>query len=78
MDDLKPLGLMMTDKLIESMGGVDGIDGYGKAAVAGENGELEHTALWHVPGGYSMRERLGGSKSDCSFSHEGWRNRLSD
>ncbi len=63
MDDLKPLGLMMTDKLIESMGGVDGIDGYGKAAVAGENGELEHTALWHVPGGYSMRERLGEAKA---------------
>ena len=45
------------------MGGVDGIDGYGKAAVAGENGELEHTALWHVPGGHSMRERLGKAKA---------------
>jgi len=63
MDDLKPLGLMMTDKLIDAMGGVDGIDGYGKAAIAGENGELEHTALWHVPGGYSMRERLGEAKA---------------
>lgn len=63
MDDLKPLGLMMTDKLIASLGGIDGIDGYGKAAVAGENGELEHTALWHVPGGYSMRERLGEAKA---------------
>ena len=63
MEDLKPLGLMMTDQLIEAMGGVEGIDGYGKAAVAGENGELEHTALWHVPGGYSMRERLGAAKA---------------
>ncbi|MEP3279786.1 MAG: amino acid synthesis family protein [Stappiaceae bacterium] len=63
MDDLKPLGLVMTDKLIDALGGVDGIDGYGKAAVAGENGELEHTALWHVPGGYSMRERLGEAKA---------------
>ncbi len=63
MDDLKPLGLMMTDRLIEAMGGVDGIDGYGKAALAGEKGELEHTALWHVPGGYSMRERLGKAKA---------------
>ena len=63
MDDLKPLGLMMTDRLIEAMGGIDGIDGYGKAAVAGEGGELEHTALWHVPGGYSMRERLGEAKA---------------
>ncbi len=59
MDDLKPLGLMMTNRLIEAMGGKDGIDGYGKAAMAGEGGELEHTALWHVPGGYAMRAVLG-------------------
>lgn len=63
MDDLKPLGLHLTDRLIEAMGGPDGIDGYGKAAMAGENGELEHTALWHVPGGYAMRERLGEAKA---------------
>jgi len=63
MDDLKPLGLMMTDKLIAALGGLDGIDGYGKAAMAGEAGELEHTALWHVPGGYAMRERLGEAKA---------------
>ena len=63
MEDLKPLGLMMTDRLIEAMGGIDGIDGYGKAGLAGERGELEHTALWHVPGGYAMRERLGEAKA---------------
>ncbi|MEM8657164.1 MAG: amino acid synthesis family protein [Pseudomonadota bacterium] len=63
MEDLKPLGLQMTDRLIAAMGGPQGIDGYGKAALAGEGGELEHTALWHVPGGYAMRERLGASKA---------------
>lgn len=63
MDDLKPLGLQMTDTLIDALGGIEGIDGYGKAALAGESGELEHTALWHVPGGYAMRERLGESKA---------------
>jgi hypothetical protein len=63
MEDLKPLGLMMTDRLIEAMGGIEGIDGYGKAALCGEGGELEHTALWHVPGGYAMRERLGAAKA---------------
>ena len=63
MDDLKPLGLMMTDRLIDAMGGLIGIDGYGKAGMAGENGELEHTALWHVPGGYAMRARLGEAKA---------------
>ena len=63
MDDLKPLGLTMTDMLIDTMGGSAGIDGYGKAAMAGEGGELEHTALWHVPGGYAMRERLGEARA---------------
>jgi hypothetical protein len=63
MEDLKPLGLMMTDRLIEAMGGIEGIDGYGKAGLAGEAGELEHTALWHVPGGYAMRERLGQARA---------------
>ena len=63
MDDLKPLGLMMTDRLIEAMGGIEGIDGYGKAGLAGEAGELEHTALWHVPGGYAMRARLGAARA---------------
>jgi hypothetical protein len=63
MEALKPLGLMMTDRLIAAMGGREGIDGYGKAALAGEGGEIEHSALWHVPGGYSMRERLGEAKA---------------
>ncbi|MEO1719878.1 MAG: amino acid synthesis family protein, partial [Pseudomonadota bacterium] len=66
MDDLKPLGLRMTDMLIDALGGAERIpeiDGYGKAAIAGEGGELEHTALWHVPGGYAMRARLGEAKA---------------
>jgi hypothetical protein len=63
MEDLKPLGLMLTDKLIAAMGGREGIDGYGKGAIVGENGEVEHGALWHVPGGYAMRERLGESRA---------------
>ena len=63
METLKPLGLMLTDQLIRAMGGRDGIDGYGKGAIVGEAGEVEHGALWHVPGGYSMRERLGESRA---------------
>ena len=63
MDDLKPLGLMMTDRLIAALGGVDGIDGYGKGAMIGAGGEAEHGALWHVPGGYAMRARLGESRA---------------
>ena len=63
MDDLKPLGLMLTDRLIVALGGPSGIDGYGKGAIVGEGGEAEHGALWHVPGGYAMRERLGESRA---------------
>jgi len=63
MDDLKPLGAMMSERLIAALGGAAGIDGYGKAAMVGENGELEHTALWHVPGGYAMRQLLSDSKA---------------
>jgi hypothetical protein len=63
MESLKPLGLMLTDRLIAALGGRDGIDGYGKGAIVGAAGEIEHGALWHVPGGYAMRERLGTSKA---------------
>lgn len=63
MDDLKPLGLMLTDRLIAALGGIEGIDGYGKGAIVGSAGEIEHGALWHVPGGYAMRERLGQAKA---------------
>jgi hypothetical protein len=64
MEDLKPLGLELSDRLIAALGGdVKAIDGYGKGAIVGTNGEIEHGALWHVPGGYAMRERLGGAKA---------------
>lgn len=64
MEDLKALGLRLTDRLIEALGGdIKAIDGYGKGAIVGSAGELEHGALWHVPGGYAMRERLGEAKA---------------
>lgn len=59
MELLKPLALMLTDRLVAALGGREGIDAYGKGAITGENGETEHGALWHVAGGYGMRERLG-------------------
>ncbi len=64
MDALKPMGLEMSRRLIDALGGDPAaIDGYGKGAIVGEDGELEHGALWHVPGGYAMRELLGESKA---------------
>ena len=38
---------------------VERLVGYGKGAIVGAAGEIEHGALWHVPGGYAMRELLG-------------------
>ncbi|AZO56184.1 MULTISPECIES: amino acid synthesis family protein [unclassified Mesorhizobium] len=64
MEDLKPLGLDMARRLIDAMGeGVSAIEGYGKGAVVGAAGELEHGALWHNPGGYAMRELLGNARA---------------
>jgi len=64
MKDLEPLGLEMATRLIKSLGGDRAaIQGYGKGAIVGQGGELEHGALWHVPGGYAMREALGDAKA---------------
>jgi hypothetical protein len=64
MDDLKPLGLDMARSLVRALGGDwKVVEGYGKGAIVGSAGEIEHGALWHVPGGYGMREVLGGAKA---------------
>jgi Amino acid synthesis len=64
MKDLEPLGLDMAHRLLALLGGdPELIEGYGKGAIIGVNGELEHGALWHVPGGYAMREILGDAKA---------------
>lgn len=59
-EDLKPLGLTMANRLVDLLGGDPSVvEGYGKGAIVGAAGELEHGALWHAPGGYAMREVLG-------------------
>jgi hypothetical protein len=64
MEDLKPLGLEMSQRLVAALGGDPrAVEAYGKASIVGGDGELEHGALWHVPGGYAMREALGGAKA---------------
>ncbi len=64
MDALSPLGVEMANKLVQALGGdKTAIDGYGKGAIVGAAGELEHGALWHVPGGYAMRAALGDAKA---------------
>lgn len=62
MEDLKPLGAQMAQDLIDALGGdAQAVEGYGKGAIVGTNGELEHGALWHVPGGYAMRDKIAES-----------------
>lgn len=62
MKDLEPLGLRMARELIDALGGDPAaIQGYGKGAIIGAAGELEHGALWHVPGGYAMRQLIPAS-----------------
>lgn len=60
MEALNPVGLDLARRLLAAMDvPVARIQGYGKGAIIGAAGELEHGALWHVPGGYAMRELLG-------------------
>ena len=60
MEALNPVGLDLARRLLAAMNvPTDRIQGYGKGAIIGAAGELEHGALGHVPGGYAMRELLG-------------------
>ena len=60
MDALQPVGIAMAQQLLAAMDlPAERIESYGKGAIIGASGELEHGALWHVPGGYAMRELLG-------------------
>ncbi|MES2945295.1 MAG: amino acid synthesis family protein [Pseudomonadota bacterium] len=60
MDALQAVGINMAERLRAAMNvPAEKIESYGKGAVIGAAGELEHGALWHVPGGYAMRELLG-------------------
>lgn len=71
MDALNPVGLDLARRLLAAMGvPAERIQGYGKGAIIGAGGELEHGALWHVPGGYAMRELLGW-KGDAAVDAKG-------
>lgn len=64
MDDLRPLGLSMAQRMVQVLGGDPAVvQGYGKGAIVGTGGESEHAALWHAPGGYAMREVLGEARA---------------
>jgi hypothetical protein len=59
-DELRALGERLGEILITQLG-VDraSIDSYGKGTIVGAAGEIEHGAMWHIPGGAGMRAALG-------------------
>ena len=65
MDELRPLAKEMALSLVQAIAGGDArrILTYGKGAIVGTDGELEHGALWHNPGGMGMREVLGEARA---------------
>jgi hypothetical protein len=75
-EDLKPmihdqapgLGQLLTEMILDAAGGGDAVEGYGKAAIVGLNGEVEHaSALIHtLRFGNYYREAVG-AKSYLSF-----------
>lgn len=61
--DATELAKMLVPELLAAVGGADKVQAYGKGAIVGLNGELEHGAIWHEAGGWSMRAELPQAKS---------------
>jgi len=59
---LRSLGTQLAGELVEVLGR-DRVEAYGKAAIVGIDGELEHGAVWHEAGGWAMRQALGEPKA---------------
>jgi len=58
---------LLADRLVETLGGAGNIEAFGKAALVGTDGELEHAgALIHTPYfGNLLREMLEGTSIIC-------------
>lgn len=70
-EDLSPLidyseeiGKVISERAVEALGKDRKVDSYGKAAIVGERGELEHAAaLLHPKLGTPLRSAVGGGKA---------------
>ena len=62
MAELRSLGTLLAQELTDALG-KENVQAYGKAAIVGVNGELEHGAVWHEAGGWAMRQVLGEPKA---------------
>jgi hypothetical protein len=64
MKALEPLAVDLTERVMKILGARGSeLEAYGKGAIVGLNGELEHAALWHQPSGFGIRHAMGGAKS---------------
>jgi hypothetical protein len=60
MNGLKPLSMELTRQALEALGASPAeIQVFGKGGIVGTDGELEHAAMWHAPGGGGMKDVLG-------------------
>jgi hypothetical protein len=59
---LRSLGHELASELVDLLGR-DRVQVYGKGALVGVAGELEHAAVWHAAGGWAMRAVLGDPKA---------------
>jgi Amino acid synthesis len=59
---LRSLGQELATELVGLLGR-DHVQVYGKGALVGVAGELEHAAVWHEAGGWAMRSVLGDPKA---------------
>jgi hypothetical protein len=62
MAELRGLGRELAEEAAHALG-KDRVEAYGKAAIVGTAGELEHGAVWHEAGGWAMRAVLGEPKA---------------
>lgn len=69
MKALEPLAVDLTERVMKLLGAKGSeLEAYGKGAIVGLAGELEHAALWHQPSGFGIRHAIhqskgGGAKS---------------
>lgn len=63
MAELRSVGTELSQRIVTTLGGAESVRAYGKGALVGEDGELEHGAVWHEAGGWAMREVLGNPKA---------------
>ncbi|MGP9033409.1 amino acid synthesis family protein [Glutamicibacter mysorens] len=67
------LAKLLSDRLLQALGGAEKVEAFGKAALVGSDGELEHAgALIHTPFfGNLLREALGGTSIICFVDGRG-------